>query len=322
MNEPNEGNNCGKTPIPDSSLIPRSLSTSSMSHTIDQEARLLAMQREYQQQQLRLSLAHRHSIETLIDNDHKSAILPPLSFNPVGSIMLHKQNSSQADQSSREMLQARQSTFGFHYFNSTLQQIPSTTTETTSNTLCPLKYPIEMESAKPTNPMNQTETNDDKNATPESYSLLNMPNHQKHPSISKRNCGASDDNLMIQHNNVTASYSVESNKSEFELYKLLKRANLLQYFATFLMFGGDDVQQLSEADEEEFLEIMNLVGMTRKPLHVRRLQRALIEWREMRDNSPPQSRGTIKTNPTLDETPSKSLVYGARNHIVKRQRTT
>lgn len=64
-----------------------------------------------------------------------------------------------------------------------------------------------------------------------------------------------------------------------QLYLLLERANLLQYFGIFLEFGGDDVQQLSEADEEEFLEIMNLVGMTRKPLHVRRLQRALIEWR-------------------------------------------
>lgn len=69
-------------------------------------------------------------------------------------------------------------------------------------------------------------------------------------------------------------------RSELELYRLLDKAKLLQYFPTFLLFGGDDVQQLSEADEEEFLEIMNLVGMTRKPLHIRRLQKALIEWRE------------------------------------------
>lgn len=39
------------------------------------------------------------------------------------------------------------------------------------------------------------------------------------------------------------------------------------------------MRQLSEADEDEFIEIMNLVGMTHKPLHVRRLQKALIEWR-------------------------------------------
>ena len=77
-----------------------------------------------------------------------------------------------------------------------------------------------------------------------------------------------------------------SNKSELELYRLLERANLLNYFGTFLNFGGDDVQQLSDADEEEFLEIMNLVGMTRKPLHVRRLQKALIDWRENKESEP------------------------------------
>lgn len=74
-----------------------------------------------------------------------------------------------------------------------------------------------------------------------------------------------------------------SNKSELELYRLLERANLLNYFGTFINFGGDDVQQLCDADEEEFLEIMSLVGMTQKPLHVRRLQKALIEWREAKE---------------------------------------
>ncbi len=38
------------------------------------------------------------------------------------------------------------------------------------------------------------------------------------------------------------------------------------------------MQQLYEAGEEEFLEIMALVGMASKPLHVRRLQKALQEW--------------------------------------------
>ena len=36
--------------------------------------------------------------------------------------------------------------------------------------------------------------------------------------------------------------------------------------------------QLCEAGEEEFLEIMTLVGMAAKPLHVRRLQKALQEY--------------------------------------------
>jgi hypothetical protein len=46
----------------------------------------------------------------------------------------------------------------------------------------------------------------------------------------------------------------------------------------FSFLGGDDVQQLCDAGEEEFLEIMALVGMASKPLHVRRLQKALHEW--------------------------------------------
>jgi hypothetical protein len=47
---------------------------------------------------------------------------------------------------------------------------------------------------------------------------------------------------------------------------------------TWHIAGGDDVQQLCDAGEEEFLEIMALVGMASKPLHVRRLQKALQEW--------------------------------------------
>uniref|UniRef100_A0A2C9JU12 NAB co-repressor domain-containing protein n=1 Tax=Biomphalaria glabrata TaxID=6526 RepID=A0A2C9JU12_BIOGL len=69
-----------------------------------------------------------------------------------------------------------------------------------------------------------------------------------------------------------------SNNSELQLYRVLQRANLLQYFETFITQGGDDVQQLCEAGEDEFLEIMALVGMASKPLHVRRLQKALQEW--------------------------------------------
>lgn len=45
-----------------------------------------------------------------------------------------------------------------------------------------------------------------------------------------------------------------------------------------IIIGGDDVQQLCDAGEDEFLEIMALVGMASKPLHVRRFQKALAEW--------------------------------------------
>lgn len=57
----------------------------------------------------------------------------------------------------------------------------------------------------------------------------------------------------------------------------------MNFITTYIMFssyrtGGDDLQQLCDAGEEEFLEIMALVGMASKPLHVRRLQKALHEW--------------------------------------------
>lgn len=65
---------------------------------------------------------------------------------------------------------------------------------------------------------------------------------------------------------------------ELQLYRILQRANLLIYYEAFIQQGGDDVQQLCEAGEDEFLEIMALVGMASKPLHVRRLQKALRDW--------------------------------------------
>ncbi|XP_061464189.1 NGFI-A-binding protein 1 isoform X2 [Rhineura floridana] len=79
---------------------------------------------------------------------------------------------------------------------------------------------------------------------------------------------------------------------ELQLYRILQKANLLLYFDAFIQQGGDDVQQLCEAGEEEFLEIMALVGMASKPLHVRRLQKALRDW---------------VTNPSLFNQPLTSL---------------
>lgn len=58
----------------------------------------------------------------------------------------------------------------------------------------------------------------------------------------------------------------------------MQNASLLLYYDTLLEMGGDDVQQLCDAGEEEFLEIMSLVGMASKPLHVRRFQKSLQEW--------------------------------------------
>lgn len=69
-----------------------------------------------------------------------------------------------------------------------------------------------------------------------------------------------------------------STENELMLFRVLDRANLTQYYDAFISQGGDDLYQLCEAGEEEFLEIMVLVGMSQKPLHVRRLQKVLHEW--------------------------------------------
>uniref|UniRef100_A0A914H3F1 Uncharacterized protein n=1 Tax=Globodera rostochiensis TaxID=31243 RepID=A0A914H3F1_GLORO len=66
--------------------------------------------------------------------------------------------------------------------------------------------------------------------------------------------------------------------AEWQLQAVLYRAKLTQYFDTFISQGGDDIDQIMQCDEEEFLEIMSLVGMASKPLHVRRLQRMLNEF--------------------------------------------
>ena len=63
--------------------------------------------------------------------------------------------------------------------------------------------------------------------------------------------------------------------------------DIYYYFFWCVATGGDDVHQLCEAGEEEFLEIMALVGMASKPLHVRRLQKALHEWVQNPGNNIP-----------------------------------
>ncbi|XP_074653380.1 NGFI-A-binding protein 1-like isoform X2 [Tubulanus polymorphus] len=85
-------------------------------------------------------------------------------------------------------------------------------------------------------------------------------------------------NAMANNASSPSSGSTPTNPSELQLYRVLQKANLIQYYDTFISQGGDDVKQLVEAGEEEFLEIMALVGMASKPLHVRRLQKSLQEW--------------------------------------------
>ncbi|VDQ01154.1 unnamed protein product [Trichobilharzia regenti] len=69
------------------------------------------------------------------------------------------------------------------------------------------------------------------------------------------------------------------NLGEYEVYLLLQKAKLLQYFDAFINHGGDDIQQLTELlkDPNEFDQLMKLVGMDRKPLHIQRFKKALAQ---------------------------------------------
>ncbi|XP_046808632.1 NGFI-A-binding protein homolog [Lucilia cuprina] len=102
-------------------------------------------------------------------------------------------------------------------------------------------------------------------------------------------------------NGTMVATSRPGNEAEIQLYRVLQKASLLAYYDTLLEMGGDDVQQLYEAGEEEFLEIMALVGMASKPLHVRRLQKALHEWAL----NPSQFQQGLSSSSAQFDTPAK-----------------
>ncbi|XP_071825914.1 uncharacterized protein [Apostichopus japonicus] len=100
---------------------------------------------------------------------------------------------------------------------------------------------------------------------------------------------------------VSTSSTNNSAGSDMQLYRALERANLLQYYDKFMAQGGDDLQQLCEAEEGEFFEIMELVGMSSKPLHVRRLQKVLHEFM-----SNPELFQSAQASPNAAELPKQA----------------
>ncbi|CAG2236435.1 NAB [Mytilus edulis] len=68
------------------------------------------------------------------------------------------------------------------------------------------------------------------------------------------------------------------NLSEWQLHCVLKRASLIQYYDSFINNGEVDVIKLAESDDIVFKDIMEKVGMAKKPLHVRQFRNTLLEW--------------------------------------------
>ena len=92
---------------------------------------------------------------------------------------------------------------------------------------------------------------------------------------------------MRSHGLPNSDSKTSSSGNLVDLKNLLERANLVQYLNSFTEQGGDDINQLCEADESEFKEICELVGMATKPLHVKRLRKALDEYK-----------ATVRSQPT------------------------
>ena len=59
---------------------------------------------------------------------------------------------------------------------------------------------------------------------------------------------------------------------------MLESADLESYYDNFVEVGADSLKQLLDASDEELQEITDLVGMSSKKLHVKRLQKALQAW--------------------------------------------
>ena len=59
---------------------------------------------------------------------------------------------------------------------------------------------------------------------------------------------------------------------------MLESAHLESYYDNFVEVGADSLKQLLDASDEELREITDLVGMSSKKLHVKRLQKALQAW--------------------------------------------
>jgi len=70
----------------------------------------------------------------------------------------------------------------------------------------------------------------------------------------------------------------QPNLKLLELKKMLESADLESYYDNFVEAGADSLKQLLDATDEELQEITDLVGMSSKKLHVKRLQKALQTW--------------------------------------------
>ncbi|CAF4115751.1 unnamed protein product [Rotaria socialis] len=139
---------------------------------------------------------------------------------------------------------------------------------------------IEKQTLKATHLINDNQMLCDNLMEPKELFLINHQNAIKEQQTIQDTFQHSsmDSNTFRRVENVVMSSP--KNHLEDTLYKFLEQANLLQYYSAFIEQGGDDLKQLAEAQNDDFQEIITLVGMVSKPLHIKRFKRALADYRQ------------------------------------------
>ncbi|CAF1980279.1 unnamed protein product [Rotaria magnacalcarata] len=144
---------------------------------------------------------------------------------------------------------------------------------------------IEKQTLKATQLINDNQVLRDNLMEPKELFLINHQNVIKERQTIQDTFQHSsmDSNTFRRVENVVMSSP--KNHLEDTLYKFLEQANLLQYYSAFIEQGGDDLKQLAEAQNDDFQEIITLVGMVSKPLHIKRFKRALTDYRQSMNHS-------------------------------------
>ncbi|CAG5078917.1 Oidioi.mRNA.OKI2018_I69.PAR.g9121.t1.cds [Oikopleura dioica] len=66
---------------------------------------------------------------------------------------------------------------------------------------------------------------------------------------------------------------------QLQTYLVLKRADLLCYYQGLVELGGDNVEYLAMLNDEDLSQVVEMLGMTGKPLHIQRMIKALNDWK-------------------------------------------
>ena len=90
--------------------------------------------------------------------------------------------------------------------------------------------------------------------------------------------GASANNPPPALSQLSISGTAAPTDTQSEHQQLLIRAKLDSYFEVFMAKGADDLEYILDASEDELRDILRLVGMEAKPVHMLKFKKALKGW--------------------------------------------